>query len=379
MSTLNKILKKEELSREEMISSVSALSIAINIALSAIKLLAGIAASSAAIISEGVNSAADALSSLLALVGTKLAGKKPDEKHPFGYGRIEHLTGLVIAVIILLAGIEMLKNAVSLIIHPEPVDISYISLIIVAVSAVIKLLLGSFMIRTGERTGSSALMAVGKESRGDCLVSVVTIISTVIYLFAGKSVDAYAAALTSLYIIKNGVEVMMGTVSELIGRSGRRELADKLYHEIRQTEGIVNAADMILHSYGPDAYTGSCNIEIDHKKTIGEIYQSIHKLQLRIMHEYRVTMVFGIYAVDNDSPSSKEMRELVASFIRGEDLVKSYHALFLDDEINTLYCDFIVDYALDDWDALRERFARHLESHRPGTALELTIETDYIC
>lgn len=293
-----KLFRQDPETREGMIAGTSGLGIVVNLLVASIKVILGLLSSSIAIVSEGVNNAADALTSVLTLIGTKLAGKKPDEKHPFGYGRIEYLTSLIIAILILITGFEMLTSAVTLIFHPKEMDISVVALLAVAISAVIKFFLGVYTIKMGKKADSGALVAVGLDCRNDSFVSVVTILSAVIFLVFHISVDAYVGVFTSFLILKAGYEVLKDTVSELLGRPGEAELAAQLYKEIRATDGVLNAADMMLHNYGPDAYSGSVNLELDHDMTVGEVYEFLHDLQLRIMRDYHVTMVFGIYAVD---------------------------------------------------------------------------------
>lgn len=378
MNLIYKLFKQDPESREGIIATTSGLGIAVNVLIATMKVVVGLMASSIAIVSEGVNNAADALTSVLTLLGTKLAGKHPDEEHPFGYGRVEYLTSLVISVLILVTGIEMLKSAVELIFHPEELNISVVSLVLVAVSAVVKFCLGVYTIAMGKKANSGALEAVGLDCRNDAFVSIVTIGSAVAFLVFGLYIDAYVGVFTSLLILKAGVDVLRDTVSDLLGRPGEKELATRLYHEIRSTEGILGAADMMLHNYGPDAYSGSVNIEIDHEKTVGEIYQFLHKLQLRIMYEYHVVMVFGIYAVDNDHEEVKAINKSVGKFVKETDHVKSFHAVYLEPGTDMLYCDLVVDYELPDWDKLRGDFTAYMQEHYPDKKLMLTIETEFV-
>ena len=349
-----------------------------NVLIAGVKIVAGLLASSIAIVSEGVNNAADALTSILTLVGTRLAGRHPDAKHPFGYGRIEYLTGLVISVVILVSGVQMLIESVRLIFRPEPLAISSVSLAIVAVSAVVKFALGLYTIARGRTARSDALIGVGLECRADAYVSVITIGVAVLFLLTGISIDAYAGVVMSALILKAGGEVLLKTVSELIGRPGEKELASKLYALVRATPGVVGAADLMLHNYGPGAWSGSVNVEIDHAKTVGEVYAVLHELQLKIMHEEHVTMVFGVYAVDNDHAETRAMRQLVLAFVKEHAHVKSFHAIYLEPGTNRLYCDFIVDYALKDWDALRAEFVAYMKDKAPAREIVLTIETEFV-
>lgn len=378
MKLLYKILKQDPNSREGIISATSTLGIIANLLIALIKVVVGIFASSIAIVSEGVNNASDALTSVLTLLGAKLSQKHPDEKHPFGYGRVEYLTGLVIAILILVTGVEMLQGAIERIFQPGELNVSYLSLIIVAASAVIKFALGAYTVKMGKKADSSTLEALGVDSKNDSFASAVTIVSALVFLVSGFSIDAYAGAITSLLIIKAGIDVLRETVGDLLGRSGDKELAKSIYKEVRETEGIIGAADMMLHNYGPDAWSGSVNVEMDHNKTVGEIYQILHKLQLRIMNDFNTVMVFGVYAVDNDHEYIREVRKAASAFIGKHEHVKSFHAVYLETGTNLLYCDLIVDYSLRDWDALDKEFKEYMAQYFPDKEIVLTIETEFV-
>lgn len=251
----------EQKDRNRVIARTSALGIVVNVLLATVKVVTGLFASSIAIVSEGVNNAADALTSVLTLVGTKLAGRHPDARHPFGYGRIEYLTALVIAVIIIVSGVQMLIESIKLMFKPEPLAISYVSLAVVAVSAIVKFVLGVYTIRRGRAVSSDSLVGVGVDCRSDAYVSIVTILTAVVFLTTGVSIDAYAGILMSAVVLRAGGEVLLNTASELIGRPGERELAEKIYELVRKAPGVTNAADMMLHNYGPGAWSGSVNVD----------------------------------------------------------------------------------------------------------------------
>lgn len=378
MKIFCKILNVNSESREGIITETSGLGILVNILVAALKVVVGLVASSIAIVSEGLNNASDAMSSTLTLIGTKLSKKHPDEKHPFGYGRIEYLTGLVISVIILVTGVEMLISSVKLIFKPEKLSISYVSLIVVAVTAVIKFFLGLYTIKKGKSVNSSSLTGVGYDCRNDAFVSVITIVSSLVFLIFDFSIDAYAGVLMSLIILKAGFDILRETIGEIIGRPGDEDLAKKIYSEVRSTDGVLAAVDMMLHNYGPDAWSGSVNIEIDHNMTVGEVYNTIHALQLRIMHEYNVVMVFGIYAVAHDHEGIRDLRRDIREFIDGSEHVKSFHALYIEPGTNNIYCDFIVDYKLRDWEELEKKFKEYMSERWPDRNIILTVETEFV-
>ena len=378
MKWLYKILRQEPESRDAVVAVTSILGIIINVLIAAVKVAIGVFASSIAILSSGVNNATDALTSVLTLVGTRLSAKRPDARHPFGYGRIEYLTSLVIASLILVSGFEMLISSVELIFEPAEIRISYLMLAIIAVTAVIKYFLGHYMIRTGRKVDSGALVAVGVEGRNDAYVSLVTLLSAGVFLVLGWDIDAYAGVFTSVIILKAGFDVLRETVSELLGKPGQEELAKQLYRELRSEPLVVNAADMMLHNYGPERYSGSVNLEVSHEKTVGEVYQQLHQLQLRIMHEYKVTMVFGIYAVDNDHERIRQLRQDVSAFVLAHEHVKSFHALYIEPGTERIYCDVVVDYDLKDWEGLEVEFKAYLAQRYPHSEVELTVETEFV-
>ena len=378
MKLLYKLLRQEPDSREGTVVTVSGLNILVNLIFAAIKVVIGLAVSSIAIVSEGVNNATDSATSLITIVGTKLSAKHPTEKHPFGFGRIEYLTSLLISVLILFTGAELMESSVKRIFEPQEMSISYVTMAIIAVSALVKLALGLYTIKEGRRVDSSSLVALGTECRSDSVVSVITLVTALVFLVLHVSLDAYAGIIMSLIVLKAGFEVLKETLSDILGQAGEKELAQELYCIIRAEPLVLNAADMMLHNYGPDAYSGSVNVEIDHSKTVGEVYAALHELQLRIMHEKHITMVFGIYAVDRDHAQIRQLREQVAAFVREQKHVTSYHALYIHPNGKDLYVDLVVDYDLADWEALRKEFTAYMAELYPDKHLELVIETNYV-
>lgn len=378
MQLLYRFLKQDINSRDGQITVTSAMNIVVNLLVSGVKIVIGLLTSSIAILSDGAHNAADAASSVLTIVGTKLSARRPTKKHPFGFGRIEYLTSLVIGGLILYTGLEFLIGAIRLIMEPAELSISYVSLIIICVAAVAKYLLGAYTVKVGKRVDSLSLTAVGMESCNDSYISALTLLTALVFIFFKLNIDAYAGIITAAIIIKAGLEILGDTISRLLGKAGDKELADKLYREIRSTPGVLNAADMMLHNYGPDAYSGSVNIEVDHKMSMEEVYAFVHEMQLRIMHEHKVTMVFGLYAVDYDSEKSLKMRSQIASFVAAYEHVISYHALFISENEKRIYCDLVVDYELNEWDKLRESFTGYMKKLYPDYELELVIETEYV-
>ena len=377
MSLIYRIFKLDRNSREGVVSATSILSIIVNISVALLKVVVGILAASIAIISEGVNNATDALSSLLTLIGIKLANRKPNKEHPFGYGRMEYITNLIISAIIILSGAYTLKDSVAKIFFPEALNTTMLSIVLVAFSAVIKYVLGTYSISQGKKVNSETLIAVGMDCRNDSFVSLVTILVSLVYILFGKNIDAFAGVYTSYLILKAGYEIMSKTISELLGQPADEELARELYRKIRSTDGVINAVDMVLHNYGPDMYTGSVNVEVDHKMTAAQIFEFLRVLQGRIFEENRVAMVFGIYAVDNDSKDNKKLRKQIADFAKNNPHIKSYHAVYSDVKSNSIYCDIVVDYDADRKQVFKD-FADYLQELYPDKKIQVNLDTEFV-
>ena len=378
MKLLYKILKQNPNTREGITITTSALGIIVNTLLAVIKIIVGLAVGSIAIISEGANNASDSATSLITIVGAKLSSKHPTKKHPFGFGRIEYLTSLLIAILILVTAFELFMGSFKLIFTPIPLSISYITLFIIAISAIVKFVLGTYTIRMGKKVDSQSMIAVGTDCRNDAFISAVTILSALLFLLFEISLDAYAGIVTSLFILKTGYDVLRETVSHLLGKPAGEDLVIKIYDEIKKVPCILGAADLMLHNYGPDSHTGSINLEIDHEKTIGDVYEAVHSLQLHILHEYGIVMVFGMYAVDSDHENVQIMRGKIAEFVDGYEHVIGFHALYLAPGTNEIYCDLVVDFELRDWDTLKKKFTEYMNHLYPNHQLVLTIETNYV-
>ena len=204
--------------REKVIIRTSVISIITNILLAGFKAAIGLLSNSIAVILDAVNNLSDALSSVITIVGTKLAKKKPDKKHPLGYGRIEYMSALVIAGLVLYAGITSLAESIKKILSPEIPEYSNVSLFIILTAVIVKLVLGTYVRNKGQEVNSGSLTASGKDALFDAIISTSVLASAIIFLISGLSLEAYVGVIISLVIIKAGFEVMSETVSDILGR-----------------------------------------------------------------------------------------------------------------------------------------------------------------
>ena len=285
------------MSRDKVIIRTSVIGIAANVLLAAFKAVIGLASNSIAVVLDAVNNLSDALSSIITIVGTKLAGKLPDKKHPLGYGRVEYLSAMLVSGIVLYAGITSAVESVKKIIHPEKPDYSVISLVIIAVAVLVKIVLGRYVKAQGEKVNSGSLVASGSDAMFDAILSSSVLASAIIFKVSGISLEAYVGAVISVIIIKSGVEMMMETLDQILGERAEKEITDKIIAIMKEEKDVRGAYDLVLHNYGPDKHLGSVHIELPDHMTVREVDRLTRKLEARVYKETGVIMTgVGLYS-----------------------------------------------------------------------------------
>lgn len=267
-----------ENNREKTVISTSVISIVANIILAVFKAVIGFLANSIAIISDAVNNLSDALSSIITIVGTKLAGKDPEKKHPYGYGRIEYMTSLVVSGIVLYAGIATFVELIKKIIHPEKPDYTIISLIILIAGILVKCILGIYVKKKGKDVNSDSLIASGSDAFNDALLSISVAISAIIFMVFNISLEAYVSVILSLFIIKSGLELIKESVDNILGVRIESDLSKKIKEEIQKEADVQGAFDLILNNYGPDRYWGSIHIEVADTLSVADVDKISRKI-----------------------------------------------------------------------------------------------------
>ena len=276
--------------RDQVIIRMSLIGILANVFLAAFKAIVGAISGSIAIILDAVNNLSDALSSVITIIGTKLAGKQPDKKHPYGHGRIEYITAILISVIVLYAGITSLVESIKKIIDPSVPDYSAAALIIVGAAVLVKVFLGRYVSSVGKKVQSDSLAASGKDALMDAIISASTLLAAVIFLIFGLNLEAWLAAVISLYIIKSGIEMLRDSLSQILGERVDSELSRQIKETVTSIPGIYGAYDLILHNYGPDHMIGSVHIEVADTLSIDQLYELQSTVVNRIFTDYNVIL-----------------------------------------------------------------------------------------
>lgn len=335
--------------RIKMIMRASIVGIIVNALLAGTKMVVGGISGSIAIVLDGVNNFSDAGSSLITIIGAALAGKQPDRKHPFGYGRIEYLSSLAISCLILYAGITSIIESIKKIISPETSDYNTITVVLIVVAVIAKLGLAFYTGHMGKKTNSDALVASGKEGMLDVILSISTVIAAVIYLATGVGIEAYLGVVISSIIIKAGCELLMETVSKLIGEPADVDLAIAIKKKVASYENANGAYDLVLNNYGPDIYTASVHIEVDEKLTATEIDQLTRDIADGVLAEYGVYMnAIGLYSKNHSNAEISQMEKTVRDTVLDIEYVKGMHGFYVDFARKKLHFDIVISLDSND-------------------------------
>lgn len=330
------------MNRSASIKKVSLISIGANVLLVIFKAAVGLISGSIAIILDAVNNLADALGSGIAILGVILAGKKPDSKHPFGYGRIEYLSAVVISAIVLFAGISSIIESVKSIFNPEPASYNWVTILIVVSAIFAKILLGGYVKKQGKKLESESLVASGTEAIGDAALSASTLLAIAASAIWGISIEGYVGAVISLMIVKAGAELMLSSLSNILGKRTQGELASEIKSEIAAVDGVLGVYDLILHDYGPDSAMGSVHVEVSDSASATDIHKIIRHIQLAVAKRFHIILTVGIYAANTTDPEVVQMKEHVKACALQQKGVTGFHAFFM--EGNCISFDLVVDF-----------------------------------
>ncbi len=341
--------------REKVIIRTSIVGILANIALASFKAVIGILSKSIAVTLDAVNNLSDALSSVITIIGTKLAGKEPDKKHPLGYGRIEYMTALVVAGIVLYAGITSFVESVKKIFHPEKPDYLFISIVIIAAAIVVKLVLGAYVKKKGKEVNSASLIASGSDASFDAILSASVLASALIYLMSGISLEAYVGVVISGFIIKSGIEMMIDTLNDILGKRTDKELALAIKKTICEDPDVHGAYDLILYNYGPEKDYGSVHVEVDDTLTAKDIDALDRRLQACVYKKHGIALTgISIYAVNTKNDISAGIKKSVAEKVMSHDYSLQFHGFYADIEAKSMIFDVVISFDYDRHAALQE-------------------------
>ena len=364
--------------RDKTIIRTSIIGILANVFLAAFKAFVGLASNSIAIVMDALNNISDAASSLITIIGTKLAGKEPDRKHPFGYGRIEYMSAMLISILVLYAGITAFIESVKKIIHPETPDYSTLTLVIVAVAVIVKILLGRYVKHVGEEVNSDSLINSGEDATLDSIISASTLVAAAVYMFFHVSLEAWLGALIAIAIIKSGIEMLSDTLSKILGERAEPQLAREIKETVISHPEVSGAYDLVLHNYGPDSYNGSIHIEVPDTLSADDLDKLIRKITVDVYQKHDVILTaIGVYSINTKDPDAIKAREDVSKIVLSNPHILQMHGFYLDKKEKTIRFDIVVSFDAKDRREVHRQICEEIQKQYPDYTLQIAMDTDF--
>ena len=363
--------------RSQKIIRTSIIGIASNVLLAAFKAAVGLLANSVAIVMDAVNNLSDALSSVITIVGTKLSARPADRKHPFGFGRIEYFSAILIAVIVLSAGITSLIESVKKIFTPTDPEYTTVTLVVIIVAIAVKIVLGLFVKRQGKQLKSDALIASGSDALFDAIITLATLVSAGIMLLWNVSIDGYLGALISLIIIKAGIEMLASPVNELLGARVSEELVHNIKQEVLCFEGVHGVYDIILHNYGPEVMIGSLHISVDDTMDAYQIHGLTRRISGLMYTQHGIIMTVGVYAVATGDNKRTELQNAVIQTLNQHKEIVQIHGFYYFEKENMVSVDIVPDLTVRDEKAFCHQLMTELKTLLPDVELSIVIDHNY--
>ncbi len=360
--------------RNRLIVRTSIVGIAANLLLAGFKAAVGILSHSIAITLDAVNNLSDVLSSTVTIVGAKLGGKRPDREHPMGHGRAEYLSALVVAGIILYAGITAATESVKKILEPVKPSYSAVTLMIVASAIIVKLLLGRYVSAQGRKANSPALQNSGKDASFDAVISASVLLSAIIYLTAGIALEAWVGLLIAVFIIKSGIEMTSETLDDILGRRADPDTVKRIKQLLTEEPEVRGAYDLFLYNFGPDRDYASVHLELPDTMTVEQTDLLTRRVQMKVFKETGVVLTgVGVYSYNTRSDEAAEIRNKVQQAVLSHQWALQLHAFYADTEAKTMRFDVVMSFDISHKEGL-EILHRELGELYPG--YDITIAPD---
>ncbi len=364
--------------RDRVIIRTSLIAILANVALAGFKVFLGLLSNSIAIILDAVNNLSDAFSSLITIIGMRLAGKQPDKKHPYGYGRIEYLSATAISFIVLYAGISSLIESVKKILHPEAASYGYFTLVFVAVAVIVKITLGRYVKRTGEKVRSDALVNSGQDAVLDSVISASTLVAAILYLVFGIQLEAWLGAVISGVIIKSGIDMLCETLSRILGERIEGSLGKEIKRTITSVDGILGAYDLILHDYGPDRMLASVHIEVPDYYSAAEIDEKTRDITQAVYANHNIiTTAVGIYSRNTKNDEISIMREAIRRTVMAHEHVLQMHGFYADANKKQIRFDLVIDFLAKNRGEIFETICQEIRDDYPTWTFSIVLDSDF--
>ena len=296
-----------------------------NILLFTGKLAVGLLTGSVSITADAMNNLSDATSSVITMLGFRLAERPADEDHPFGHARYEYLSGLAVAALILIIGVELGKSSLEKILHPASVEFTWLTAVVLVSSILVKLWMSLFNSSLGKRIHSTTLAATAADSRNDCVTTLAVLAAALVEYATKLRVDGYMGLAVCLFILYSGIGLARDTISPLLGEGADAELSEKIVDNIRSNPKVLGFHDLMVHDYGPGARFASIHVEMDCREDPMECHEIIDDLERECMQAHGIHLVIHYDPVVTDDPELNRLHDRVLEILHGLDPRLSIH------------------------------------------------------
>ena len=369
--------KDKTASREKTIVRTGIIGIVANVLLASFKALVGVAVHSTAMVLDAVNNFSDVLSSLVTIIGTKIASRKPDKKHPLGHGRVEYLAQMIIAALILYAGITALWESVKKIITPVDPEHSAVSLALISVAIVVKIFLGLYVKKQGKKAKSDLLISSGTDALFDAILSTAVLISAIFLLIFKFNIEAYVSVIIAIFILKAGIEIIVEAVDDMLGHRVEVEYTKKVKESVLTFDEVFGAYDIVLHNYGPDRYLGSVHIEIDDRMTADKIDSLTRNITQKVYEDTGIILTaVGIYSNNSSNEHLMKMRKDITELVVDHKHILQLHGFYVDEEKKRITFDVVVDFDEQDREGLMKHIIGDVKNALPEYEVVVAMDSD---
>ncbi len=365
------------MNREKEIVKTSVIGIIGNVFLVAGKIFVGVIARSASIVSDAVNNLTDAMSSIITVVGAKLSGKKPDRKHPYGHGRAEFIAASFIGMLIFVAGALAIYESVLSLINGEKPEYDVYSFIIIGAAVLVKVGLGLYFKKKGEKVKSDSLKASGTDALLDSLLSFGTLVGAGISFAFGVHPEGYIGIAIGLLIIKSSVDVFRESASKILGERTETQFVSEMVKDISENPRVFGVYDLILHNYGADRNIGSVHVEVDERLTAKEIQILEREIAYLCYDKYNTVMTVGVYARNGGNGKENEIRKKVEEITAAYPEILQTHGFFADEKNKTVSLDIIISFECETPEKIYGEVRKKIQDEYPDYTVHIILDKDF--
>lgn len=355
--------------------------IALNVLLFAGKFFAGTLSGSIAITADAFNNLSDAGSSVVTLLGFRLAGKKPDPEHPFGHGRIEYISGLVVAALILLMGVELAKSSFQKILHPEEVEFSIAAVVILIASIAVKLYMSVYNRRIGKKINSAAMVATGIDSLSDTISTAAVLIAMLVGKFSGLMIDGWVGMVVALFILYSACRAAMETLNPLLGQAPEEEFVQSIEELVMAHEEVCGIHDLMVHDYGPGRVMISLHAEVPASGNILELHDLIDSIEMELREKLDCEAVIHMDPIVTDDTLTTDLRQKMALLVKEVDEQATIHdfRMVMGPTHTNLIFDAVVPFGRDKSNAqIEEEIKAKVRAMEGAYFAVVRVENSYV-